>query len=73
MSDITILTPTYNREKLLHNLYTSLCNQEKLDFKWVVVDDGSIDDTEKYISKIKEEADFSINYYKKSNGEKHGS
>lgn len=71
MSDITILTPTYNREKLLHNLYTSLCNQEKLDFKWVVVDDGSIDDTEKYISKIKEEADFSINYYKKSNGGKH--
>ena len=45
MSDITILTPTYNREKLLHKLYKSLCNQKDKEFEWIVVDDGSNDNT----------------------------
>lgn len=41
MSDITILTPTYNREKLLHKLYKSLCNQKDKEFEWIVCDDGN--------------------------------
>ena len=71
MSDITILTPTYNRENLLQNLYKSLCNQNRKDFDWIIVDDGSTDNTEEYIEKIKKESDFHISYYKKSNGGKH--
>lgn len=71
MSDITVLTPTYNRGKLLQKLYKSLCNQECKNFEWLVVDDGSDDDTELYIERMKKEADFPIYYYKKKNGGKH--
>lgn len=71
MSDITILTPTYNREKLLHKLYKSLCNQKDKDFEWIVVDDGSNDNTDEYIETIQKKADFPIRYYKKNNGGKH--
>ena len=41
----TVLTPTYNRAHLLPRLYTSLRNQTCRDFEWLVVDDGSTDDT----------------------------
>ena len=68
MSDITILTPTYNREKLLHKLYKSLCNQKDKEFEWIVVDDGSNDNTDEYIETIQKKADFPIRYYKKNNG-----
>lgn len=71
MSDITILTPTYNREKLLHKLYKSLCNQKDKDFEWIVVDDGSNDNTGEYIETIQKKADFPIRYYKKNKGGKH--
>lgn len=71
MSDITILTPTYNREKLLHKLYKSLCNQKDKEFEWIVVDDGSNDNTDEYIETIQKKADFPIRYYKKNNGGKH--
>ena len=52
---ITIVTPTYNRVHTLTKCYESLCNQSKKDFLWLVVDDGSTDDTEKLISKLKKE------------------
>lgn len=68
MSDITILTPTYNREKLLHKLYKSLCNQKDKEFEWIVVDDGSNDNTDEYIETIQKKADFPIRYYKKIMG-----
>lgn len=42
---ITVFTPTYNRAKLLPRLYESLCRQTYRDFEWVVVDDGSVDET----------------------------
>ena len=41
----TILTPTYNRAGTLHRVYESLCQQTFKDFEWVVVDDGSTDNT----------------------------
>ena len=50
---LTIFTPTYNRYKTLDRLYASLKNQTDNDFEWIVVDDGSTDDTEKYFEKIK--------------------
>ena len=46
---VTIFTPTYNRAHLLPRLYDSLKKQTKKDFVWLVVDDGSVDDTQKLI------------------------
>lgn len=71
MSEITVLTPTYNREKLLEKLYKSLCKQDCKDFIWLIIDDGSSDNTGEYIDKISRNADFPIAYYKKENGGKH--
>ena len=71
MSNITVLTPAYNRGKLLQKLYKSLCDQDCKDFEWLIVDDGSSDGTEDYVKKMKETADFPISYYKKENGGKH--
>lgn len=69
---ITILTPTYNRESTLRRLYESLQSQDKKDFIWLIVDDGSTDSTEYLISTFKvKEKDFDIIYYKKENGGKH--
>lgn len=42
---ITIFTPTYNRGHLLPRLYESICKQDCMDFEWLVIDDGSTDDT----------------------------
>lgn len=41
----TVLTPTYNRVRTLPRLYESLCRQTCTDFEWLVVDDGSTDET----------------------------
>lgn len=49
---ITIFTPTYNRAKLLPRLYQSLCQQTFRDFEWIVVDDGSTDNTEEVIKSL---------------------
>lgn len=45
MELVTILTPTYNRGNILRNLYDST-QVIKTGFKWLIVDDGSIDNTE---------------------------
>lgn len=71
MSNITVLTPTYNREKHLQKLYESLCNQDCKEFAWIIIDDGSIDDTCTRVEQMKKTADFPILYYKKENGGKH--
>ena len=75
MPFISILTPTYNRGKLLFPLYDSLKNLTFKDFEWLIVDDGSEDDTEQYalswIAHNIENAEFPIRYIKKSNGGKH--
>lgn len=75
MPFISILTPTYNRGKLLLTLYESLRNLTFKDFEWLIVDDGSEDDTENYASSWiaynTENSEFSIRYIKKCNGGKH--
>ncbi|MCO8074282.1 glycosyltransferase family 2 protein [Acinetobacter lwoffii] len=68
---ITIVTPTYNRTKYLPRLYTSLIKQTNMNFEWIVVDDGSIDDTEGLIKDFKNENIINIIYLKKENGGKH--
>ena len=71
MSNITVLTPAYNRGKLLEKLYESLCAQDCKDFEWLIVDDGSTDDTSERVEQMKQTADFPISYHIKENGGKH--
>lgn len=67
---ITIFTPTYNRKNELKNLYNSLLKQTYKDFEWLIIDDGSKDDTDLLISKIIKEGKIKINYIYKENGGK---
>ena len=70
MVKLTVLTPTYNRKDRLPALYESLMKQTVKDFQWLIVDDGSTDDTSSYIYGF-ESAGFDIDYYYKPNGGKH--
>ena len=66
---LTIFTPTYNRKTLLLRLYDSLRKQTCKDFEWLVVDDGSTDDTAETIKALAEqETTFQIRYLYKENG-----
>lgn len=67
---ITIFTPTYNRADTLKKLYDSLKNQSVKNFEWIVIDDGSTDETEIIMENLKKEAPFEINYRKVKNGGK---
>lgn len=71
MNTVTVFTPTYNREKTLPRLYESLLKQSYKNFEWLIVDDGSIDNTETIINTWKSEKKLSISYYKQKNGGKH--
>ncbi len=68
---ITVFTPAYNRAGLLRGLYESLCRQTSGDFEWIVVDDGSTDDTPAVMRAIEAEAWFPMQYVRKENGGKH--
>lgn len=68
---ITVLTPTYNRKELLPILFESLVNQDDQNFEWLIIDDGSTDNTEKILSGFMSRAVFPIRYKKKENGGKH--
>ena len=46
---ITVFTPTYNRAYIIGKLYESLKRQTFKDFEWLVIDDGSVDNTENLI------------------------
>lgn len=68
---ITVFTPTYNRAHLLPRLFKSLQNQSNLNFNWLIVDDGSIDNTKNLIDEFREKAKFPINYIYQKNQGKH--
>ena len=66
---ITVFTPTYNRKENLKALYSSLLNQRE-NFEWVIVDDGSQDDTKEYVETLIKENKINIQYCYKENGGK---
>lgn len=68
---LTIFTPTYNRASYLQRLYDSLLKQAEADFEWLIVDDGSTDNTEEVVNGFMEEKKILIRYHKKVNGGKH--
>lgn len=67
---LTIVTPTYNRADLVPICFSALCAQTDFDFEWLIVDDGSEDNTEDVVKKF-DESKFKIHYIKKENGGKH--
>lgn len=69
--NFTVFTPTYNRAYILPQLYNSLINQTNQNFKWLVIDDGSTDDTENLIESFIVENKISIKYIKQENQGKH--
>lgn len=67
MNNITVFTPTYNRAEKLQILYDSLCRQTRQGFIWLIVDDGSTDNTELAVNKWIHDGTLNIQYYKQDN------
>ncbi|OLU34312.1 hypothetical protein BVH03_02555 [Pseudomonas sp. PA15(2017)] len=68
---ITVLTATYNRAHTLTRLYESLSTQADTDFIWLIVDDGSSDETAQLIESFIASSAINIVYLRKANGGKH--
>ena len=68
---LTIFTPTYNRADTIQRTYLSLLKQTCMDFEWLIVDDGSTDNTELKVQEWIKESVFPIRYIKQSNGGKY--
>lgn len=69
---LTVFTPTYNRAELLVRGYEALKRQTDKRFLWMIIDDGSTDQTEQVVSEwMDQENSFEIQYIKKANGGLH--
>ena len=66
----SIVTPTYNRAHLLPRVYKSLCSQTLRDFEWIIVDDGSTDETAVLIARLAQKANFPITVLSQANSGK---
>lgn len=72
MAVLTVFTPAYNRAHTLGRTYQSLLIQSSKDFVWMIIDDGSTDNTKEIVDKwIKEDNGFDIIYIYKENGGMH--
>lgn len=67
----TLFTPTYNRSQMLKRIYFDLLKQNNKDFIWLIVDDGSTDNTETLVKQFINDDLINIKYIKKMNGGKH--
>ena len=72
LATLTVFTPTYNRAYILNQCYESLVRQSSKDFIWLIIDDGSTDDTRKLVEEwMKKDNGFEIRYHYKQNGGMH--
>lgn len=67
---VSVVTPVYNRAKLLKLCWESLAAQTDKDFEWIVVDDGSTDGSAETIKKLPDTG-FPVILVEKENGGKH--
>ena len=67
----TVCTATFNRAHTLHRVFDSLKAQTFQDFEWLVIDDGSADDTRTLVARFKDSATFPIRYEFQENLGKH--
>lgn len=69
MKKITVFTPTYNRAYILRQCYNALIKQTCKEFVWMIVDDGSNDDTRQIVESFIKEKKICIRYiYQKNQG-----
>lgn len=68
---ITVFTPTYNRADTLVRTYESLKRQTSSNFEWLIIDDGSTDNTKELVSDWLDNSSFKIRYIHKENGGLH--
>jgi glycosyltransferase involved in cell wall biosynthesis len=66
----TVFTPSYDRAYCLHRVYESLQVQTFRDFEWLIVDDGSQDNTRELVENWQQTAEFPIRYVYQQNGGK---
>lgn len=71
LKTITVFTPTYNRAYCLPDLYNSLIKQTLHDFIWLIIDDGSEDNTRELVHSWIKEKRIEIQYHYKENGGMH--
>lgn len=72
MQLLTVFTPAYNREHTLPRTYASLCRQDCKDFIWLIIDDGSTDNTADLVKSWQDNDNgFEIRYVYKENGGMH--
>lgn len=72
MKTITVFTPTYNRAYCLDQCYQSLIRQTNQDFIWLIIDDGSTDNTEELVGSWIKENKIAIRYHYQENQGMHG-
>lgn len=68
---LTIFTPAYNRAEKLKQIYNSLKEQSSEKYEWLIVDDGSNDNTERIVVDFCNNSSLNIRYVRKENGGKH--
>lgn len=72
MQTLTVFTPAYNRAHTIGRTYKSLCSQKCKDFVWLIVDDGSTDNTAELVKDwMSKDNGFEIQYIYKENGGMH--
>lgn len=69
---LTVFTPAYNRGYIIHKCYESLKRQTNKDFMWLVIDDGSTDNTQEIINGYIKEGIIDIKYIYQENQGMHG-
>lgn len=68
---LSVCTPTYNRASYLKRVYASLCAQNFTNFEWLVIDDGSSDETPAVMADLIKQATFPVVYVRQENRGKH--
>ncbi|MFL4557769.1 glycosyltransferase family 2 protein [Yersinia kristensenii] len=70
MTKVTIFTPTFNRAHVLERCYISILEQDRNDIEWLIIDDGSTDNTAELIELLKIENKLNIKYIYQNNSGK---
>ncbi|HDL7750921.1 TPA: glycosyltransferase family 2 protein [Yersinia enterocolitica] len=70
MTLVTIFTPTFNRAQVLKRCYLSILEQHRDDIEWLIIDDGSTDDTANIVKQFQDENKLKIKYIYQNNSGK---
>ena len=72
MATLTVFTPAYNRAHTIGRTYASMCRQTCKDFEWLIIDDGSSDNTRELVEGWIAEGKVPIRYIYQQNQGMHG-